>query len=38
MIRGYLVDIDGNMIITVYPNLLMFSLLTEIVYNVLKKC
>ena len=38
-VRGYLVGIHGNMIITVCPHLLMLpvSLLSEIVYNVLKK-
>ena len=33
----FLLCIHGNMIITVYPHLLMLSILLEIVYNVLKK-
>ena len=36
-VRGNFVGIHGSMIITVYPHLLMLSLLSEIVYNVLKK-
>ena len=36
-VRGYLVGIHGNMIITVYSHLFMLSLLSEIVYNVLQK-
>ena len=36
-VRGCLVGVHGNMIITVYPHLFMLLLLSEIVYNVLKK-
>ena len=36
-VRGYLVGIHGNMIITVYPHLFMLLLLSEIVYNVLQE-
>ena len=36
-VRGYLVGVYGNMIITVYPHLFMSLLLSEIVYNVLQK-